>query len=242
MLKKNSSNSPTEAGQHKQAETGRNPPAKTTENGGSVSSVGGSGDNGGGGNSGNGSSADHVDAISQIFAEFQIAYHNQFHKAYPDQGDLDIAKKYWLSHLQTYSPAAIVAAAKHIINHQEYLPSIARMVQTCEQGVNLFGLPDVRRAYQEACSAPSPKREFQWSHPAVYHAGQAAGWHLLAGEPEGVALPTFEYHYAHYCRQVMAGEELHINPAKPLPEQTSAKLEPKELKARLKQLRKELNL
>ena len=27
---------------------------------------------------------DHVDAINQIFAEFEFAYHNQFHKAFAE--------------------------------------------------------------------------------------------------------------------------------------------------------------
>ena len=55
---------------------------------------------------------DRVDAINQIFAEFEFAYHNQFHKAFADAESLAIAKKYWLSSLENYLPTQIVRAAK----------------------------------------------------------------------------------------------------------------------------------
>ena len=37
---------------------------------------------------------DRVDAINNVFAEFEFAYHNQFHKAFSDHESLTIAKKY----------------------------------------------------------------------------------------------------------------------------------------------------
>ncbi|HAJ76204.1 MAG TPA: hypothetical protein DCM64_07085, partial [Gammaproteobacteria bacterium] len=126
---------------------------------------------------------DRVDAINQVFAEFEFAYHNQFHKAFADAESLAIAKKYWLSSLENYSPAQIVQAAKTVIRSQGYLPSIAIILRACEQGTDLFGLPSIRQAYLEACGAASPKREQHWSHEAVYLAGKATGWYLLANEP-----------------------------------------------------------
>ncbi len=48
------------------------------------------------------SSKDHVDAINQMFAEFELAYHNQYHKAFPDEGALNLAKKYWLTSLAAF--------------------------------------------------------------------------------------------------------------------------------------------
>ena len=52
---------------------------------------------------------DHVDAVNQIFAEFEFAYHNQFHKAFAEVEALVIAKKYWLSNLERYSPEQILS-------------------------------------------------------------------------------------------------------------------------------------
>ena len=109
-------------------------------------------------------------------------------------------------------------------------------------GADLFGLPNARRAYVEACTAPAPKNAFKWSHPAVYYAGKAAGWQLLASEPEQVALPLFEHHYANCCDRVVRGEQLQVNPPQPLPEKIKEYLAPTELKNRLKVLRAELKL
>lgn len=187
-------------------------------------------------------SLDHVDAINQIFAEFEFAYHNQFHKAFANAESLVIAKKYWLSSLEQYAPAQIVLAAKYVIKTQDYLPSIAALVRACEQGFDLFGLPSARQAYIEACSAPSPKREHNWSHEAVYFAGKAAGWYLLANEPEAKALPVFEYNYNLLCKRVMQGETLELELPVSLPEKIERKLDGKEAQARIKKMRAELGL
>ena len=185
---------------------------------------------------------DRVDAINQIFAEFEFAYHNQFHKAFSDAESQIIAKKYWLASLEQYSPQQIVHAAKQVIRKQDYLPSIATLVKACEQGLDLFGLPSPRQAYIEACGASSPKRDYQWSHEAVYLAGQAAGWFVLANEPETRALPLFEYHYQLLCRRVINGERLEAVVATPLPDKISRPLSKLEAKARLAKMKAELGL
>lgn len=185
---------------------------------------------------------DRVDAINQIFAEFEFAYHNQFHKAFGDTESLMIAKKYWLGSLEQYSPIQIVHAAKQVIRTQDYLPSIAALVKACEQGLDLFGLPSPRQAYIEACGASSPKRDFPWSHEAVYLAGQAAGWFVLANEAEARALPLFEYHYQLLCRRVINGERLEAIVATPLPDKIARPLSKVDAKERLAKMKDELGL
>ena len=185
---------------------------------------------------------DHVDAINQIFAEFEFAYHNRYHKAFADAESLAIAKKYWLSSLENYLPSQIVKAAKKVIRSQDYLPSIAAVVRACEEGFDLYGLPAPRSAYVEACAAPSPKRDQRWSHPVVYLAGQATGWYTLANEPEAVAFPRFEYHYAQLCHRVMHGEDLSLPVPEALPEKTERLLDPDERHARIARMKKDLGL
>ncbi len=185
---------------------------------------------------------DHVDAINQIFAEFEFAYHNQFHRAFNDAESRVIAKKYWLSSLEHYSPPQIVQAARQVIKTQDYLPSIASLVKACEQGHDLFGLLPARQAYREACAAPSPKKGHQWSHEAVYLAGKAAGWFLLANAAEPVSFPVFEYHYNILCRRVLNGKKLVIDMPAPLADKIEKPLTKSEAKARLAKLRDELNL
>lgn len=189
-----------------------------------------------------GAPADNTDAIGKIFAEFEFAYHNQFHKAFADDQSLVIAKKYWLSNLEHFSPAQIIHGGKHIIRTQDYLPSLATLVRACEQGLDLFGLPCARQAYLEACTAPSPKLEFNWSHEAVYHAGKASGWYLLANEPESSAFPIFDYHYGVICQRLISGETLNLEVPTALPEKIERKLDKAETKARFARLRDELGL
>jgi hypothetical protein len=189
-----------------------------------------------------GPALDHVDAINQVFAEFEFAYHNQFHKAFQSRESLVIAKKYWLGSLESYGPRQIVLAGKRIISTQDYLPSIAAFIRACEQGQDLFGLPSTHQAYVEACSATSPKIDFPWSHEAVYLAGKAAGWFVLANESEASALPIFRYHYEILCRRVVAGETLEVQAPVALPEKTETKLSAAETKQRLAKLKAELGL
>lgn len=232
-LKKNSSASPTVAGQSKPGTNAVRPGVAEPN------------DNYGGGYAGDSSNdneLDHVDAINQVFAEFEFAYHNQFHKAFGSAESLVIAKKYWLSSLENYAPHQIVQAAKRLIKTQDYLPSIAALVRACEEGFDLFGLPSPRQAYVEACSAPSPKRQHHWSHEAVYFAGKASGWYLLANEPESRAFPVFDYHYKLLCRRVMNGERLTVDLPTPLSNKVDRKLSPEEAKARIAKLRAELDI
>jgi len=183
---------------------------------------------------------DHVDAINQLFAELEFAYHNQFHKAFAREGSLALAKKYWLECLARFAPHTSLVAGRHVVTHQDFLPSVAAVVRACEQAFSLHGLPTPREAYVEACRAPEPKARQAWTHPAVYHAGRATGWFLLANEPEVQAFPVFEYHYTLLCRRVLEGEDLRIDLPPPLPESPGRPLTPEQNRERLRQLREQL--
>lgn len=185
---------------------------------------------------------DHVDAINQIFAEFELAYHNQFHKAYAQDGSLKLAKKYWLSCLADFLPEVILRAARQVVKSQEYLPTVASMVNACENALPLFGLPAPNAAYVEACCAPEPKHSYQWSHPAVCLAGKHTGWFALATETQSAIFPLFEYNYRLLCQQVLRGEKLDASMPAALPEAISAPLSPEENKTRMKALRKKFAL
>lgn len=185
---------------------------------------------------------DHIAAINRVFSQLQFAYHNQYYRAFPDIESETIAKKYWLSCLQEYAPRQIVEAVRTIVRSQTFLPSLAELIKACDRGGDLFGLPNPREAYFEACSAPSPKKDHAWSHPAVYHAGVAAGWFVLSNEPARTAQPIFEHHYQVLTRRVMRGESLEDVSPEPLPAKANVRLEPAEAKARFAKLRAELDL
>jgi len=167
---------------------------------------------------------DLVDAINQLFAEFELAYHNQYHKAYGDPDRLVMAKKYWLECLADFHPQHLVAAGRKLVKSQDYLPTISAIIRACEQSYALYGLPSERDAYTEACRAPAPKQAYNWSHAAVYLAGKQTDWFMLATESEDKVFPLFAYYYRQLCQRVLKGEELSVpvpaalenNPSRPL--------------------------
>lgn len=156
-----------------------------------------------------------VDAINQVFALFRLNYHNQYYSAYGDAGQLSQIKRLWLDSLAAHSPETILLGARRCIETSEYLPTLARMLDCCQQARLLaLGMPDAHAAYREACLAPEPKQAQRWSHPAVFHAGRETGWFLLASTGEAKAFPLFERHYRAVCERIAAGEVLAL-PAPP---------------------------
>lgn len=189
-----------------------------------------------------GGGRDHIDVINQVFAELALAYHNQFHKAYGQDGALNLAKKYWHGVLAEFPPEVILRAVRAVVRRSEYLPTLAAIVQACENAYELFGLPTAPAAYVEACCAPEPKAQQRWSHPAVFLAAQETGWHALASEPQAQIFPLFEYNYRQFCQRVTRGEELQMPVPRALPEQVVVPLPPEENLRRMAALRKQFDL
>jgi len=185
---------------------------------------------------------DLIDAINQLFAEFELAYHNQYYKAYSTEERLILAKKYWLACLSEFSPRQIVAAGHNLVRSQDYLPAISAVIRACEEGIALFGLPAPRDAYMEACRAPAPKADYPWSHPAVYLAGRAADWYFLATEAEEKTFPVFAHYYRDYCQRVIHGEKLETPAVAALVNNPGRPLSNEEQQRRMALLRQELDL
>lgn len=183
-----------------------------------------------------------MDAINQVFALFRVNYHNQYYAAFNDTQLLNQTKKLWLDSLSRFPPSTILQAAKRAIESSEYLPTLHKMITCCQGDPASYGLPDVHRAYREACHAPSPKAGHEWSHAAVYFAGRDTDWHFLATSPEYIAFPRFKQQYQRWCERVMAGERLPQIQVTMLEVDTATPLSKKENKDRLKKLRKELKI
>ena len=128
-----------------------------------------------------------------------------------------MGKRLWARLLKDYSAAAIMRAAELAVKESRWLPTVHDVIEHC-QSSRAAGVPSAHSAYIEACRAPSPKREFAWSHPIVYYAGKASDWHFLATTPEQYAFPVFERNYEILLRHIEAGEELSIELPKALPE------------------------
>ena len=51
-----------------------------------------------------------IELINLIFAELEITFHNQFHKAFPDEETLNLAKQLWLAKLEKYQNEMVFRA------------------------------------------------------------------------------------------------------------------------------------
>lgn len=186
--------------------------------------------------------AAHVDAINQLFTELELAYHNQFRRAFPDAQRLTMAKQLWLHSLCDLPPQRLLAGGRRAIRLSEFLPSLHSLRRYCEPTAAELGVPELRAAYVEACRAPSPKQGFKWSHPIVYHAGRSSDWHFLAGTPESIAFPVFKRNYELLLQRLLNGDNLDVPVPKALPESIEQPLSREERKARLRELREQLKI
>lgn len=182
-----------------------------------------------------------INTLNQVFAEFELVYHNQFIKAFPSAEKLLYAKRLWFGSLSSYSAEEILKGARLAIKQSEFLPSVASFIRFIEQAsTENLGLPDAHAAYIEACRAPSPKAEFNWSHLAVYYAGLASDWFLLANSTEKQAFPVFKRNYDLLCQRVRDGVELQAPLPAALPEQLQRPLDKAEQKKRMAELKQSL--
>tara|TARA_Y100000004_G_scaffold175904_1_gene215922 strand:- start:970 stop:1569 length:600 start_codon:yes stop_codon:yes gene_type:complete len=127
-----------------------------------------------------------VELINLIFAELEITFHNQFHKAFPDEETLTLAKQLWLAKLEKYQNEIVFKAIDKIIETSKYLPSLSAVLnQIKELKLLEQNIPSPNVAYIEASSlGETNPLNFNWSHPFVYHAGAKVGWYRLKTESE----------------------------------------------------------
>lgn len=186
---------------------------------------------------------DQKSAINQIFELFRFNYHNQFLKAFPDHDTVIMAKQLWARLLVEFPAETIMFAAEQVVKQQKFLPNVHDVVEACNSSAHkLLGMPDAHSAYIEACRAPSPKKEYQWTHPAVYYAGRSSDWFFLANSVEAKAFPVFERNYVMLMERVAAGESIAIELPKALPDHIEKPIERKDLQKKMKQLLKDVGL
>lgn len=177
-----------------------------------------------------------------MFALFRLNYHNQYYAAFPDATQLNQIKKLWLESLADFPVEQILNGAKHAIEHSEYLPTLNRMLECCQEGLGEFGLPGARDAFVEACQAASPKSAQKWSHPAVYLAGKDSDWFFLANNVERITWPVFRDRYQRYCAAVLRGDTLEIPAPEALEKKPAEPLSAEEQLSALKKLREETGI
>jgi hypothetical protein len=183
-----------------------------------------------------------ANTINECFELLRINYQHLYFSAYPEMDAVNSAKRLWLESLATFSTETILSATHEIIKQSDYLPTVSRMIKKCIELSTSDVLPDAHSAYVEACNAPSPKQNYQWSHPAIYYAGKQSNWYFLASNNESIAFPIFKGHYDKLCEQIINGQ--HLPPVEQLllEDGKTTPLSKEENAARMDDLRAELNI
>ena len=128
-----------------------------------------------------------------------------------------------------------------MIETSDYLPTLNRMIQSCEEQNNELGLPSPHDAYMEACNMPSPKSMATWSHLAVYYAGVETGWYRLTNEAESASYPAYQDNYRRICRSLSQGATLPRISETVLEEKEKPPLSKSESLKQLASLKEQLN-
>lgn len=171
-----------------------------------------------------------------------MAYPNQYYKAYPDNDKELLAKQLWLRSMSGFAPDKILRAAQRAIERSDFIPSISQMIRFIENDHEAYGLPDPRAAYREACLATSPKSQYNWSHPGVYHAGRLTDWFFISTSDEKTAYPVFERNYRLICERVFNGDKLDMPIAAALPSEINTPMSADEKRESMAALRDKLGL
>ncbi len=181
-----------------------------------------------------------VELINLIFAELEITFHNQFHKAFPDEETLTLAKQLWLAKLEKYQNEIVFRAIDKIIETSKYLPSLSAVLNEIKELKLLEqNIPSSNAAYIEASSlGETNPLDFNWSHPFVYHAGAKVGWYRLKTESEFDIKKEFIYAYEEILEESEFKESLFLLPV--FKEETSVEkpLTKGKQKARLENIKK----
>ena len=155
-----------------------------------------------------------VELINLIFAELEITFHNQFHKAFSDEESLTLAKQLWLAKLEKYQNEIVFRAIDKIIETSKYLPSLSAVLnQIKELKLLEQKIPSPNAAYIEASSlGETNPLDFNWSHPFIYYAGAKVGWYRLKTESEFDIKKEFIDAYDEILEESEFKESLHLLP------------------------------
>ncbi|NBA95528.1 Replication protein P [Pseudomonas sp. R5(2019)] len=142
---------------------------------------------------------------------------NQFDWDFPaaDEGKLKMAKKAWLRIDLARVPVAVFEHAVKLIGIRfKRIPSLKDFLDLCVPTPEMFGLPSLDAALQEATrnAHPAMLDGAQWSHQAVYHAAAESGFGNLRSLPADAVRKLFDRNYTMAIRAVMEGAELRRMP------------------------------
>lgn len=145
----------------------------------------------------------------------------------------------WSAGLADLSREQIKKGFANFMRSQDRFIDLKRFRALCLD-LSHLGLVELERAYEEACTKPSPKERQQWSHAAVYHAGRLTGWWELHAMPRDQMLPRFKYNYDMLCKRVADGEDINLDVPQAIPRVIPQPLSGEENARRMQSLKEQM--
>ncbi len=135
----------------------------------------------------------HIELVNLIFAQLEITYHNQFHKAFKDEVSLNLAKQLWLKKLEIFSLDLIFEAIDELTSKSKYLPSLSQTLEEIKSHyLKKEGIQSIESAFAEACLGSDEPKNFKWSHPLIYETAKNFGWADLRRSEEREGFEKFQ--------------------------------------------------
>ena len=135
----------------------------------------------------------HIELVNLIFAQLEITYHNQFHKAFKDEISLNLAKQLWLKKLEIFSLDLIFEAIDELTSKSKYLPSLSQTLEEIKSHyLKKEGIQSIEAAFAEACLGSDEPENFKWSHPLIYETAKNFGWADLRRSEERAGFEKFQ--------------------------------------------------
>ena len=135
----------------------------------------------------------HIELVNLIFAQLEITYHNQFHKAFKDEISLNLAKQLWLKKLEIFSLDLIFEAIDELTSKSKYLPSLSQSLEEIKSHyLKKEGIQSIEAAFAEACLGSDEPENFKWSHPLIYETAKNFGWADLRRSEEREGFEKFQ--------------------------------------------------
>ena len=132
----------------------------------------------------------HIELVNLIFAQLEITYHNQFHKAFKDEISLNLAKQLWL---EIFSLDLIFEAIDELTSKSKYLPSLSQTLEEIKSHyLKKEGIQSIESAFAEACLGSDEPENFKWSHPLIYETAKNFGWADLRRSEEREGFEKFQ--------------------------------------------------
>lgn len=179
--------------------------------------------------------------VNRLFRELR-SIHSAWKTAWPDMEAYKDSKRSWTKALMEAGVKDIDQLRFGLMrcrqSGSDFVPAPGKFIRWCTPTAEMLGLPDVDKAYREACRFAHPVMagRGQWSHDAVYHAAKESGFENLNRLDAALGLKLFERNYTIAIRHLISGQPLQAMP-KGLPFEVAGRRTPEVARAALDALR-----